>query len=292
VGGWLPQGSVVRRVADQLFPIVTGACALLACTLLLGIVGTLLLRALPALDLSLFVHASSSPFGSGDLVYQLLGTLLLMATALFISAPLAIGLALADTVYLAPRMARRLRLGLYATNAVPAIVFGILGLLVFAKLLGWGKSWLAGGVILGLMILPTLTVSLVARIEALPRKYLGAAAGLGLSRSQVVRSVILPQSRGGLVAGSLLGLARAAGETAPIMFTAAVFSGATFPDGFRDSPVLALPYHIFVLAQDTFNREAHAQMWAAAFVLLVLVFLLSLVSLPARLSSAEEARHG
>jgi phosphate transport system permease protein len=282
----------MRRFTDRLFRFATGASAFLACTLLLGIVGIILLRALPGLDLSLFIHRSSTGFGSADLAYQILGTVVLMATALLVSVPLAIGLALADTVYLAPRAARRLRLGLYATNAVPSIVFGILGLVVFVRLLGWGKSWLAGGVILGLMILPTLTVSLVARIEALPRRYLDAASGLGLSRSRVVRSVILPQSRGGLVAGGLLGLARAAGETAPIMFTAAVFSGATLPKGFRDSPVLALPYHIFVLAQDTFNQEVHTQMWAAAFVLLALVFLFSLVSLPARLGRTEEARHG
>jgi len=282
----------VRKVVDHIFRFGTGACATLSCALLLGIAGTIFLRALPALDGSLLAGSADARFAQGDLAFQILGTLLLVSTALIVSTPIAVGLALAKSVYLGPGAARAMRLGLFAANGVPSIVFGILGLVVFAKFLDWGKSWLAGGIVLGLMILPTMTVALVERIEALPTRYLQAATGLGLNRSQLVRSVILPQSRGGLVAGGLLGLARAAGETAPIMFTAAVFSGATVPDGIRDSPVLALPYHIFVLAQDTYDVDARTRMWAAAFVLLSLVFLFSLVSLPARLHSTEEARFG
>lgn len=282
----------MRKTVDRVFRYVTGVCAIAACLLIAGILFTLVALAWPALDWRILIPSPGAEFGSPAMGYQILGTLLLVATALAVSAPLAVGLALAESIYLGSRAARGLRLGLYVANAVPSIVFGILGFIVFAKLFGWGKSWLAGGVILGLMILPTLTVSLVARIDVLPRKYLESAAGLGLSQSQIVRSVVLPQTYGGLVVGGLLGVARAAGETAPIMFTAVVFSGATLPDGFRDSPVLALPYHIFVLAQDTYNPEAHAHLWSAALVLLTLVFLSSLASLPARLRSAEEARHG
>jgi phosphate transport system permease protein len=92
-----------------------------------------------------------------------------------------------------------------------------------------------------------------------------------------------------VITGSLLGLARAAGETAPIMFTATIFSGATWPHAIRESPVLTLPYHIFILAQDSFDPAVGAKLWGAALVLLALVFLLSLLALPARLKTHEEA---
>jgi phosphate transport system permease protein len=92
-----------------------------------------------------------------------------------------------------------------------------------------------------------------------------------------------------LITGSLLGLARAAGETAPIMFTCTIFAGATWPQGIKDSPVLTLPYHIFTLAQDSFDPAVGSKLWGAALVLLALVLLLSLIALPSRLKLHEEA---
>jgi phosphate transport system permease protein len=283
----------MSRTLDRFFKVATGLCAIGSCALFLGIAGTILFKGLPAVEWNFLLQGSSERFGSGGVLYHILGTIILIGTALAVSAPLAIGLSLVQTTYLrSVRAKRRLRLAIYTANGVPSILFGIFGLIVFGRFLGWGKSWLAGGIVLGAMILPTLTVALVERIEALPRKYIAAAAACGLNQPQIIRSVILPQSRGGLLVGALLGLARAAGETAPIMFTAAVFSGATLPSGIRESPVLALPYHVFVLAQDSFAPGANTQMWGAAVVLLGLVLLLSLMALPARLRSAEEARHG
>lgn len=282
----------MRRWADRAFWAATGAAAVGACALLFAIAAVILERGLPALSWSFLVRATAAAGAGGGILYQLAGTLILVATALAVATPLAVALALAATVYLPAGWRRLLRLALYAGSGVPAIVFGIFGLIAFGKVLGWGKSWLAGGIVLGMMILPTLTVALAERIEAIPRRYFEAAAGLGLGRSRRVWAVVLPQAAGGLLSGALLGLARAAGETAPILFTAAVFSGATLPGGVRDSPVLALPYHIFVLAQDSFDPAAGDRLWGAAFVLLALVSCLSLAALPARLRAHEEARHG
>lgn len=283
----------MRRALDRALAICCALCAVLSAAVFLGIVAVILGRGLPAFDWNFVLGATGQALGSGGVRYQLLGTLVLVVTTFALVAPVSLGWALAQTLFLqSPVWRRRLRRLLYALNGVPSILFGIFGLIVFVKYLEWGKSWLAGGILLALMILPTVTVAWVERIEALPRKYLQTAASLGLSRGQIVWSVVVPQTWGGGVSGALLGLARAAGETAPILFAAAVFSGVTLPSGVRESPVLALPYHIFVLAQDSFDPATGAHLWGAAFVLLALVLSLSLLALPLRLRAQEEASHG
>jgi phosphate transport system permease protein len=281
----------VRRALDRAFSLACWLCAAAVGLLLAGIAAALLTRGLPVLGLDFLTRPAAEAGAAGGVRDEILGTLILIATALAVSAPLATGLALVHAVYLRGALARRrLLVGLYTANALPSILFGIAGLIVFSQLLGWGKSWLAGGLLLGLMILPTLAVALIERLRALPRQYAEAAAALGLTRGQIVWSVLLPRCAGGLLSGALLGLARAAGETAPILFAAAVFSGAGLPAGVRDSPVAALPYHIFVLAQDSFDPAVQAHLWGAACVLVGLVLGLSLLALPARLRAHEEAK--
>lgn len=268
-------------------------CAALAFGVLLLLLVSIAYRGVPALSWNFLTEQIRLVGAAGGIFFNLIGTLILIGTAALVCAPLAIGIALTHSVYLKSDRARRaLSLLLYVLNGVPSILFGILGLIVFVKFLGWGKSWMVGGLLLGLMILPTATVALIERIKVLPVKYIEAARGLGLNRAQVVRSVILRQSAGGLVTGLLLGLARAAGETAPIMFTATIFAGATWPTGVHESPVLSLPYHIFILAQDSYDPAVAAKVWGTATVLLVLVFLLSAIALPLRVKIHEEARHG
>ncbi len=282
----------MRRVSDRIFPALCGLCALIACAVLLGLVFVIAQRGLPAMSWSFFTEQIRQVGSQGGIFYNLLGTLILILTAIAICGPIATGLALVHSVFVRQEgTQRRLGLFLYTLNGIPSIVFGIFGFVVFVKFFGWGKSWLTGGILLALMILPTVTVALIERIKALPEKYLEAASGLGLRQSQIIWSVILPQSWGGFITGSLLGLARAAGETAPIMFTATIFAGATLPHGVRESPVLSLPYHIFILAQDSFDPSVGTKLWGSALVLLALVFALSMIALPLRLRMHDEA-HG
>src|SRR5258706_15428899 len=236
-----------RRWLDALVGMAAASCAMIACGMLLLIVAAILFRGLPAVSWQFLTEQIRLVGASGGIFYNLVGTLILIAAAAAVCTPVALGIALMHGVYLRSQRAKRnLGLLLYTLNGVPSILFGIFGLIVFVMFLGWGKSWLSGGILLGFMILPTVTVSLIERIKVLPVKYVEAAYGLGLSQSQVVRSVILPQCIGGLVTGLLLGLARAGGETAPDMFTATNFPWATVPHGVKESPVLSLPYHILI----------------------------------------------
>ena len=282
-----------RRELVQFFlKAATGLCAAVACAVLTVILYSIVSRGWSSLSWHFFTEQIRLVGADGGIFYNLVGTVILIGTACAVSTPFSIGIAITHSVILRKSAHRaKLTLLLYMLNGVPSVLFGIFGMVIFVSWLGWGKSWLTGGILLGFMILPTITVALIERIAAIPRLQIEAATALGLGRSRVIRSVILPQSLGALVTGSLIGLARAAGETAPIMFTATVFAGATLPSGVKESPVLSLPYHIFVLAQDSFDPSVAAKLWGTALTLLIFVFSLSLAALPARLKLHQPARH-
>lgn len=280
----------MRKTVDIVIAVLVCIAALIVVSILVGLVGVIAWRGAPALNWSFLTEQIRLVGAAGGIFWNLVGTIVLIGSALLICTPLAVALALLERVWLTASGGRRaLRSFLYTLNGVPTIVLGIFGFIVFVQWCGWGKSWLAGGIVLAMSMLPTVTISLIERLKAVPAKYVEAAAGLGLSRAQVVWAVLLPQSAGGLITGSLLALARAAGETAPIMFTATIFAGATMPRGIKDSPVLSLPYHIFILAQDSFDPEVGPKLWGAALVLLSLVFLLGMLAIPSRVMLHEEA---
>lgn len=280
-----------RRLLDRIFTWATALAALLALWILFTVVGLVLVRGLGAISWTFLTEQIRSVGAEGGIFYQAAGTLILVATAAFVAVPVAAGTAIALLLYVpAGRRRRTLEGTLHALNGVPSIVFGLFGLALFFDLLGLRKSWLSGGILLGMMIIPTIAVAFLEKLRAIPATTIEAALGLGLSRSNLVTAVLFPQAASGLVTGTLLGLARAAGETAPIMFTAVIFAGATLPKGIVDSPVLALPYHIFVMAQDSFDPRVGQKVWGTAVVLLALVVTLSLLALPLRLRIHEEAR--
>jgi phosphate transport system permease protein len=281
-----------RKIIDHLFHACAALCASAAALILLVIVCAIWWKGAPAINWEFFTDQMKAAGMSGGILYNISGTTILILTAFVVCAPIATSIGLVHGVYLkAARTRQAVMFMLYLLNGVPAILFGIFGMILFVQFLGWGKSWLAGGLLLALMILPTVTIAVLARIEGTPRAQIEAAAGLGLRQSQMIRSIYLPRMWGGLITGSLVGLARAAGETAPIMFTATIFAGATLPGGIKESPVLSLPYHIFILAQDSYDPVAGSKLWGTALTLLLLVFTLSLIALIPRLRSVVAQHH-
>lgn len=278
-----------RRVFDFAFTAVAALAAAGAVTLFLAILAIVVYRGFGVLSWSFLSEDMRAAGAEGGIVYQIAGTAILVLTATLSAVPLAAGAGIWLAMYAKPGARRAFESVLHAVNGIPSIVFGLIGFAFFFKVLEWKKSWLAGGLLLALMILPTLVVAFVEKLRSIPHETIDAAFGLGLRRGDVVRTVLLPQGAAGLVTGTLLGIARAAGETAPIMFTAAIFSGATVPSGIADNPVLALPYHIFVLAQDSFDPAMRSGMWGTAAVLVVLVTCFSALAIPLRLKIAQEA---
>jgi phosphate transport system permease protein len=230
-----------------------------------------------------FWWSLSTGASGGGIRGQLAGTAVLVAGAGMLAAPVGLGLGLVIGEYASPASARWLRTLTLTLGGVPSIVLGLWGYWLFSTRLGWGKSWLAGSIVLAVVAVPPVVVAVAAAAASVPPGRREAALALGLRRSRFVRSVVVPQAVPGLVTGLLLGLARAAGETAPLLFTATVFNGApVLPAGVRESPVAALPTHIFVLAQDAADPNALRVAWGAALALVVLAGVLVAGAVPAR----------
>ena len=177
------------------------------------------------------------------------------------------------------RLIRIIRVGVNNLAGVPSVVFGLFGLAVFVKFFQFGVSMLSGSLTLGILILPIIIRSTEEAIAAVPDSFREASYGLGASRWHTVRHVVLPVALPGILTGSILGIGRAAGETAPILFTAATFYTRRLPSTVFDE-IMALPYHIYALMTEGTRPEFQVPVaYGTALVLLLLVLSINLIAI-------------
>ena len=258
------------------------SCGILCFLILFFLLSLLIVNGINSIDLN-FLTSSSKNFGAeGGIFYQIIGSLLLTLMSACITLPLALGTALFKSEFISSSRIQTLSDSLlYTLNGIPSIIFGLFGLIFFINILDTGISWFVGAIILSMMILPTVTLSAFQSMHSLPRNYRENAYALGMNTWQVIYKVVIPQGLTGAVSGLLIGLARAIGETAPILFVATAFSGAQVPQSLFE-PVAALPTHILVLAQNATDPLALKAAWGSSLVLITLVFLFSLIAFISR----------
>ncbi len=271
-----------RALINKLFVWSNWIAVTICCLILVSLFCIITFNGIRAVDLR-FLFTASRNFGeAGGIFYQIVGSVLIVVVAGLICFPLAIGTALSKSEYLRSPLIRRMCTAMiYGLNGIPSIIFGIFGLVFFVNILDTGISWFVGSIILAIMILPTVTLATYQAINSIPKIYRESALALGFSKWQVITKVLLPQGIGGAVTGLLIGLARAIGETAPIMFIATAFSGVDIPGSVLE-PVATLPTHILALAQQATEKQALANAWGASLVLITLVTLLSSTALFSR----------
>ncbi|MDR4507923.1 MAG: phosphate ABC transporter permease PstA [Candidatus Brocadiaceae bacterium] len=275
---------------NKLFISVCCFAAIL-CTLILSLLlFVIALNGAKAVNLR-FLLSDSRNFGAeGGIVYQIMGSILLISGAAFISLPIALGTALCKSEYIKNTVLQQISsMMIYGLNGVPSVIFGIFGLLFFVNFLNTGISWFVGSIILAVMIIPTIVLAAYQSMSSIPAIYRESAYALGMDKWKVIAKVILPQGIHGAVTGLFIGLARAIGETAPVMFIATAFSGAKLPDSLFQ-PVTALPTHILALAQQATNSQALLNAWGTSLVLMLLVFSLSLSALFTRVTLQSTGR--
>jgi len=216
----------------------------------------------------------------GGILPCIVGTLCLCLGAILVALPIGVASAIYLNEYARPgRIVRLIRLGINNLAGVPSVVFGLFGLAFFVVYLEMGVSILAGSLTLGLLTLPVIIGSTEEALRAVPDTYREASLGLGATKWQTIYRVVLPGALPGILTGTILGISRAAGETAPIMFTAAVFYTPSLPTSIFDE-IMALPYHIYVLATAGTDIEATRPLqYGTALVLIALVLGLNLIAI-------------
>jgi phosphate transport system permease protein len=204
-----------------------------------------------------------------------------------VTAVLAIPLGMFAAIYLneyarQSRLTRLIRLSIRNLSGVPSIVYGLFGVILFVNILKFGTSILSAGLTLGLLTLPwTITASEEA-LKTIPNSYREGALALGATQWQAIRTNVLPYAVPGMLTGTVLGLARAAGETAPIMFTGAAFYLPFLPKSWSDQ-FMALPYHLYIMAtQHHAVQQVKPLAYGTALVLIVLVLGMNLTAVVIR----------
>ncbi|MBC7092760.1 phosphate ABC transporter permease PstA [Candidatus Bipolaricaulota bacterium] len=266
-----------RRWRELVAFSLLGLFALGVLVALGAVLGFIAARGAPALSWEFLTAFPRRGMTEGGIFPALVGTFYLVLGTVIVALPLGVGAAIYLAEYAGDRTWTRIvRIGVNNLAAVPSIVFGLFGLAFFVKALGLGVSILSGSLTLALLVLPLLIRASEEALRAVPREFREGAYALGATRWQVVRSVVIPVAVPGILTGTILAVGRAAGETAPIMFTAAAFYTPRLPQSPLDE-VMALPYHLYVMATEStaFWRTRHLQ-YGTALVLLGFVLTLYL----------------
>jgi phosphate transport system permease protein len=213
----------------------------------------------------------------GGIMPAVLGTIILTFGTAIASIPLSLGAAIYLAEYAGDnRLTRAVRLAIVNLAGIPSIVYGLFGLGAFVLFLNLGTSIVAGALTLGLMTMPVVISASEEAILSVPQEFRVVSFSLGATRWQTIRHQVLPHATPGIITGIILGLSRAAGETAPILFTVAAFYIPDLPQSVFDQ-TMALPYHLYVIATQVPGMPLSIQ-YGTALVLLMIVLSLTMVA--------------
>lgn len=234
-------------------------------------------QGLPALSWAFLSEPPRNGMTEGGIMPALVGTVILTIGTAIVCMPLAIATAIYLAEYAADnRLTRLIRLAIVNLAGIPSIVYGLFGLGAFVLFMGLGTSIIAGSLTLGIMTLPVVISTAEEAILSVPQQFRTVSLSLGATKWQTIRHQVLPHATAGILTGVILGLGRAAGETAPILFTVAAFYLPNLPRSIFDQ-TMALPYHLYVIATQVPGMPLRIQ-YGTALVLLLIVLSMTLVA--------------
>ena len=265
--------ALVQRAGFVLLGLVTLAVVVP----ILMVIALIIARGFTAITWDFLTTMPRGGMKEGGILPAIVGTLLLTLGTALVAVPIGVG----GAVYLAEyardtRLTRAIRLAIVNLAGIPSIVYGLFGLGMFVLFLRFGTSILAGSLTLSIMTLPVIISTSEEALRAVPQEFRTVSASLGGSRWQGIRAIVLPQALPGIITGVILGLLRAAGETAPILFTVAAFYLPRLPVSPLDQ-TMALPYHLYVISTQVPGMPQSVQ-YGTALVLLGFVLSMNIVA--------------
>jgi phosphate transport system permease protein len=267
-----PRGisSARRKLVERLGFAGISLAALLTVAPIVLIVVHIYSNGLPAISWEFISAVPRDGMRAGGILPAIIGTFWLTLGTAVIAVPLGVGAAIYLAEY-APdnRWTRTIRIAIINLAGIPSVVYGLFGLGLFVLFLQFGTSLLAGSLTLAIMTIPVIISTAEEALRAVPNSFRVVSVSLGGTQWQTIRKVVLPQALPGILTGVILGLERAAGETAPILFTVAAFFLPRLPHSIFDAS-MALPYHLFVISTQVPGMPIRIQ-YGTAVVLLTFV---------------------
>ncbi len=266
-----------RQLTQRIGFGALGLIVLLTVIPIIAVVLYILYQGAPAINWEFLTGFPREGMRAGGILPAIVGTFYLtLGTAVF-SVPLGIGAAIYLSEFASDnKWTRLIRLAIINLAGIPSVVYGLFGLGLFVIFLGFGTSILAGSLTLAIMTLPVIISTTEEALRAVPQSFRVVSISVGATRWQTIREIVLPQALPGILTGVILGLERAAGETAPILFTVAAFFLPRLPNSPLDA-TMALPYHLFVISTQVPGMPIKIQ-YGTALVLLVFVLGMNLIA--------------
>jgi phosphate transport system permease protein len=264
---------LVQRLGFAFLTFVTVAVVLP----IVLVVGYIVVQGAPALSWEFLTQMPYGGMREGGILPAIVGTLWLTAGTAMFAVPLGVAMAVYLAEYASDNFFTRLvRLSIINLAGIPSVVYGLFGLGLFVLFLHFGSSILAGALTLSIMTLPVIISTSEEALRAVPQSFRTVSISLGGTKWQTIARIVLPQALPGILTGVILGLERAAGETAPILFTVAAFFLPRLPRSVFDQ-TMALPYHLFVISTQVPGMPIRIQ-YGTALVLLIFVLSMNLVA--------------
>lgn len=265
------------KIREKVAFSVLGLATLLVVVPILLTILYIVKNGIGAISCEFVTQAPRNGMKEGGIFPAIVGTIVLVVGTMLFSLPLGILSAIYLVEYARDNFFTRLiKLSVVNLSGIPSIVYGLFGFTLFVVFLRLGTSILAGSLTLAIMSLPVIVTATKEALESVPASFREISLSLGATRWQTVRYCVLPYAIPGILTGTVLSLSRAAGETAPILFTVAAFYLPRLPRSVFDQ-VMALPYHLYVISTQVPNLPLKLS-FATAFVLITLVFLMNLIS--------------